>query len=143
MLRGKKTEEETGAEERAEARGTVMDRRDWRAGFIVVAALVQYLPWFLAAGEVQFIFYILPVVPFLVLAAVYVLRDLSEARSVQAVVDERNGATSQVVKRPWAIIAVGYVVLYVLMFLWFYPILTGWHLSYTLWRYHMWMNSWI
>ena len=39
--------------------------------------------------------------------------------------------------------AIAYVAAYGLMFLWFYPILTGWHLSYTLWRYHMWMRSWI
>ena len=120
-----------------------MDRRDWRAGFIVVAALVQYLPWFLAAGEVQFIFYILPVVPFMVLAAVYVLRDLSDARSARTVVDRRTGATGQGVKRPFTSVAVAYVVLYVLLFLWFYPILTGWHLSYQAWHARMWMRSWI
>src|SRR5207237_7440167 len=48
-------------------------RRDWRAAFIVVAALIQYLPWFLAASEVEFLFYMTPVTPFLALAVVYVL----------------------------------------------------------------------
>ena len=45
-------------------------RRDWRAGFIVVAFAVQFLPWFVVSRP-QFLFYMMPMVPLLVLAAVY------------------------------------------------------------------------
>jgi dolichyl-phosphate-mannose-protein mannosyltransferase len=118
-------------------------RRDWVAWFLVVAILIQYLPWFLAAGEVEFIFYALPMVPFLILAAVYTLRDLSDTEKVRTVAGTGPGSGREVTAYPYRSVAIGYVAVYVVMFLWFYPILTGWHLSYTLWRYHMWMRSWI
>jgi dolichyl-phosphate-mannose-protein mannosyltransferase len=115
-------------------------RRDWRAGFIVVPALVMYLPWFLKASEVQFFFYILPVTPFLVLAAVYALRELSKVRVVRS--REGEDADESVV-RPFVPVAITYVVVYLLLFAFFYPVLTGWHLSYNAWHYRMWMPSWI
>ncbi len=106
-------------------------RQDWRAGFIVIAILFQYLAWFLFASRVEFLFYMTPVTPFLVLAAVYVLRDLAAYQPA--------GSTD----RPLRQVAVGYVVVYVAMFVWFYPILTGWHMSYFWWHLRMWMPSWI
>src|SRR5207248_435213 len=42
-------------------------RRDWRAGFILLAVLFQYLSWFVVASRVEFLFYMTPVTPFLVL----------------------------------------------------------------------------
>jgi dolichyl-phosphate-mannose-protein mannosyltransferase len=105
--------------------------KDWRAGLIVVAILAQYLPWFLGASRVEFLFYMTPVTPFLVLAAVYVLRDLSS----------RVGAG--IAGRPYAPVAVAYVFAYLAVFAFFYPILTGWHLSYQAWHARMWMQSWI
>jgi len=38
---------------------------------------------------------------------------------------------------------VAYLVVYGAMILFFYPILTGWHLSHWSWHLRMWMNSWI
>ena len=52
--------------------------RDWRAGFVLVTTLSLYLPWFFVSRP-QFFFYVLPVTPFLVLAAVYTVRWLSDA----------------------------------------------------------------
>jgi dolichyl-phosphate-mannose--protein O-mannosyl transferase len=106
-------------------------RLDWRAGFVVVAVLIQYLAWFPVWDRVQFFFYLLPVTPFLVLAAVYVLRDMSEYRIV--------GGRS----RPLLPVVVGFVVLCVGLFAFFYPVLTGWHLSYDAWHVRMWMKGWI
>ena len=79
----------------------------------------------------QFFFYILPITPFLVLAAVYALRDLADVHPAG------SGA------RPYLPVAVSYVVVYVAMFAFFYPVLTGWHLSYNAWHWRMWMRSWI
>ena len=64
-------------------------RRDWRAGFILVPFLFQWLPWFPVARP-QFFFYVLPCTPFMVLAVVYAIRDLSDARLVQR--DQETGA---------------------------------------------------
>ena len=52
-------------------------RADWRAGFAVIAVAGLYLPWFLVERP-QFLFYALPIVPFLVLAMLVLLRDLAE-----------------------------------------------------------------
>jgi dolichyl-phosphate-mannose-protein mannosyltransferase len=106
-------------------------QRDWRPAFILVAVLVQYLPWFLAAGEVQFLFYMTPITPFLVLGTVYVLRDLADARAPATV------------RGPYLSVVWAYVATYLAVFAFFYPVLVGWHLSYTAWHWRMWMPSWI
>jgi dolichyl-phosphate-mannose--protein O-mannosyl transferase len=107
-------------------------RRDWRAGLIVVPALVQYVPYFAAASRVQFIFYMTAVTPFLVLAAVYVLRDVST-------LGRREGALL-----PSGPTYVGtYLFAYVALFAFFYPVLTGMHISYDAWHMRMWMQTWI
>ena len=55
--------------------------RDWRAGFILVAFLGQYLPWF-AVGRPTFFFYALPLTPFMILAVTYLARQASDATIV-------------------------------------------------------------
>ena len=45
-------------------------KRDWRAGFVLVAFLMQWLPWFVVRRP-QFFFYVLPCTPFMVLAITY------------------------------------------------------------------------
>ena len=130
-----------------DSRGDLVARR--RRRIAVVEGVVEFLGADarrirrLAAGEVEFIFYALPMVPFMVLAAVYTLRDLSDKQTVKTVAGANGGTSREVTTYPYQSVAIAYVAAYVLMFLWFYPILTGWHLSYTLWRYHMWMRSWI
>jgi dolichyl-phosphate-mannose--protein O-mannosyl transferase len=105
-------------------------RRDWRAGFIVVAIAALYLPWFLVSRP-QFFFYATPITPFFVLACVYGLKDLSEAHIA--------GSRS----RPWLPVAVGLVVLSVGLFFWFWPALTGGPLSGSAWQLRAWFPSWI
>jgi dolichyl-phosphate-mannose-protein mannosyltransferase len=102
-------------------------RQDWRAGFIVIAILFQYLAWFLFASRVEFLFYMTPVTPFLVLAAAYSLRSLWEAEPEAGSIRLGRG------------VVVAYLVLYLAMFVFFYPVLTGWHLSYDAWHIRMWM----
>ena len=107
-------------------------KRDWRAGFILLAILFQYLPWFLVASRVQFLFYVLPVTPFMVLAAAYALKAMWEHESA-------DGGDFH----PLRSVVLAYLVLYGLMSAFFYPILAGWHLSYNAWHWRMWMASWI
>ncbi|MFN2545530.1 MAG: dolichyl-phosphate-mannose--protein mannosyltransferase [Actinomycetota bacterium] len=107
-------------------------RRSWVAGLIAVGVLAQYLPWFGAASRVQFLFYITPVTPFLVLGAVYVLRELWDWGDRRGLVGAAGPAYVGM-----------YVATYVGLFAFFYPILTGWQLSYHAWHLRMWMNSWI
>jgi dolichyl-phosphate-mannose--protein O-mannosyl transferase len=104
-------------------------RRDWRAGFVVVAALGMYVPW-LFVSRPQFFFYATPIAPFLVLALVYALKDLSEMHVA--------GSRS----RPYLPLVVGFVALSVGLFAWFWPALTGGPLSDEAFRLRAWFPSW-
>jgi dolichyl-phosphate-mannose-protein mannosyltransferase len=109
-------------------------RRDWIAGFILLAISSQYLFWFiprLSLPKVQFFFYATPIAPFLVLAAVYVLRDASLI-TIQ-------GSRS----RPFMPLVWGYVVTAVALFAWFWPVLTAMSISQSWWQRIVWFPSWI
>jgi dolichyl-phosphate-mannose--protein O-mannosyl transferase len=103
--------------------------RDWRAGFVVVAIAGLYLPWFFV-NRPQFLFYATPLTPFLVLSCVYAIRDLSEMHVA--------GSRS----RPYLPLAVGFVVVSVLAFAWFWPVLTGAPLTEAGWKLRYWFTSW-
>ncbi len=104
-------------------------KRDYRAGFITIAILAQWLPWFRFADRVQFLFYMTPIVPFMVLAVVYGLRRLSDYRP--------EGAT----RHPFRPVAVGFVALSITIFAFFYPILTGFPLTRFAWNLRIWLRS--
>ena len=115
-------------------------RRDWRAGFVLVAFAVQFLPWF-AVSRPQFLFYMMPMVPLLVLAAVYTARDFSDMR-----LEQRDPGTGLIEQRsklhPYRPFVWGYVAAAVAFFVFFYPVLTGNELSRTAWKLRVWMPSW-
>lgn len=103
--------------------------RDRAAGFTVACVLGLYVPWLLVPRP-QFLFYATPITPFAVLACVAVLRWLSELRV--------EGSRS----RPFLPVVVGFVVLSVGLFVWFWPVLTGGSLSDEAFRLRAWFPSW-
>jgi dolichyl-phosphate-mannose-protein mannosyltransferase len=105
-------------------------KRDWRAGFVVVAVVGLYLPWF-AVSRPQFFFYAAPISPFFVLAVVYGLRDLSEVHVM--------GSRS----RPFLPLVVGYVAASVILFFWFWPILTAGPMTEAQFALRTWFPSWV
>src|SRR3954468_14621652 len=105
-------------------------RRDWVAGFVIVAALGQYLPWF-PVSRPQFFFYVLPIVPFFVLALTYMARDLATLHLA--------GSRA----RPYLPVAVAFVIAAVAAFVFFYPVLTAVPLSEKAWQARQWFGSWI
>jgi dolichyl-phosphate-mannose-protein mannosyltransferase len=105
-------------------------RRDWRPGLILVPFATQYGPWFFAA-RTNFLFYLAPVTPFLVLAATYAAKDLFEvelgARRVR-----------------WLAPVAGLIVVVsVGIFIFFLPVLTGRIISNGGWKLRMWLPTWI
>jgi dolichyl-phosphate-mannose-protein mannosyltransferase len=102
-------------------------KRDWRAWLLLVSFLLQYLPWFLAA-RTSFVFYMAPITPFMVLAAVYTLRDISQVR----VGWERRQLLAPV--------AAGLIVISVAMFVFFFPVLTARTISHQAWLDRMWFE---
>jgi dolichyl-phosphate-mannose-protein mannosyltransferase len=100
------------------------DRRDWVAGFILTAILVQYVPWF-AVARTAFLFYMTPITPFMVLALVYVLRLIAEMPL------GKTGWT-------WWPAAAAIVVLSVFLCFFFWPVLTGENISQGAWNARIW-----
>jgi dolichyl-phosphate-mannose--protein O-mannosyl transferase len=124
-------------------------RRDWRAGFILVAFLGQLLPW-LRVGRPTFYFYVLPLVPFVVLAVTYLLRDVANLKIVVRDRTTRQVAMNPETGRPaistayayrpfvWA-----YLLATAILFVWFWPVLTAGQVSDVHWRTIVWFNRWI
>lgn len=105
-------------------------RRDWRAGLIFVPFIGQYGPWFFAA-RTNFLFYLAPVTPFMVLAGAYALKDLFELE-----LGPRRVRALAPVAGLLLVISVG-------LFVFFLPVLTGRVTSYGGWKLRMWLPSWI
>jgi dolichyl-phosphate-mannose--protein O-mannosyl transferase len=102
----------------------------WQASFMVMAVAWQYGPWFFAA-RTNFLFYMTPISPFLVLAGVYGLKHLAELR----VGMDRVRAVAPI-SGFLAVAAVG-------LFVFFLPVLTGAPISYDMWKARIWFPKWI
>ena len=123
-------------------------KRDWRAGFILVPFLLQYLAWFPVARP-QFFFYVLPCTPFMVLGLVYALRDASDARLVQrdkqtgeVALDPETGKPAISQLHPYRPVAWIVVILAFGLFLWFWPVLSASPISQTHWKSIVWFQRW-
>jgi dolichyl-phosphate-mannose-protein mannosyltransferase len=114
--------------------------RDWRAGFILLAVLVQWLPWFFVKRP-QFFFYVLPMTPFMVLACVYTIRFLYQATIVQ--VEPETGERIESLHHPFRPVTWIFMILALGLFIWFWPVLTGKMLSHDAWRMRVWTDRWI
>jgi dolichyl-phosphate-mannose-protein mannosyltransferase len=119
-----------------------ISRRDWRAYAIGTGVVAGLLPWFYYAvtdGRTMFNFYVLPALPFLILAVVYVLG---------AIMTPPEGMTTGAARTDrqlvGTVVAGVYVVLVALCFAYFYPIFVGQLIPYTSWQSRMWLGSrWI
>ncbi|MEO3775445.1 phospholipid carrier-dependent glycosyltransferase [Micromonospora sp. B11E3] len=124
-------------------------RRDWRAGAILLSAAAGLLPWFWFAldGRTMFSFYVAPVLPFLVLAVVYVLGAIvSPATAGAAAEGGRARSDEDAAERRLigGVVAGAYVLLVALCFAYFYPIFVGRLLPYADWSARMWLDGrWI
>ncbi len=112
-----------------------LTRRDWRAGAVLLAVAVGWLPWFWFAvhdHRTEFLFYALEFEPFLIIAITLCLGLI--IGSAQA------SATRRTVG---AAVAGAYVLGVLLNFAYLYPIVSGQIIPYTSWLSHMWYHGWI
>lgn len=107
-------------------------RRDWRAGTILICALVGFLPWMLYPDRTMFFFYTLPAVPFMMLAVTMMLGMVLGRPDASP---ERRIIGGGVV--------VAYLLIIALAFAYFYPWFAGIDLPYDQWRDRLWVDSWI
>jgi dolichyl-phosphate-mannose-protein mannosyltransferase len=123
--------------------------RDWRAGFITVAFAGQYAPWFLQTRP-TFFFYVLPLVPFMVLAVTWLCREASDATIVVREPDTGEVALhpetgERVISRAhvYRPFVAAYVIAVVAVFALFWPILTAGRISDLHLRTIVWFRAWI
>jgi len=117
-------------------------RRDWRAYAIGAGVVAGLLPWFyyaIAEGRTMFVFYVLPALPFLILAVVYALGAIMTPASGMV-----TGAARTDRQLVGTVVAGVFVVLVALCFAYFYPIFVGQLIPYESWQARMWLGSrWI
>ena len=113
--------------------------RDWRAGAIWVAFIAGWVVWFQDLKRTAFLFYMAPLVPFLVIGVTLALGALlGPAESA------RGGGLAVSRRRTWAIAAVSvYLGLVIADFIWMWPLFTGGLMTYSEWHAHMWLPSWV
>ncbi|WP_262379831.1 dolichyl-phosphate-mannose--protein mannosyltransferase [Nonomuraea sp. PA05] len=109
--------------------------RDWRAGATLLGFAVGWLPWFyyaIADNRTMYLFYMIPVVPFMVLALVL----------MAGLVLGRQDAPAG--RRATGAAVVGAFTLVVLInFWWLQPVLTAETITHAQWWARMLMSSWV
>jgi dolichyl-phosphate-mannose--protein O-mannosyl transferase len=108
--------------------------RDWRAGAILLGYAAGWLSWFPSAfgDRTMFMFYALPLVPFMILAIVLSLGLVIGPESLPG--------PRRVIG---AVIAGGFVLAVIVNFWYLYPVLAAKNIPYDEWHARMWLNSWI
>ncbi|MEV4803492.1 phospholipid carrier-dependent glycosyltransferase [Nonomuraea sp. NPDC049421] len=108
--------------------------RDWRAGAVLLSYAMGWLPWFyfaIADNRTMFLFYAMPMVPFMVLAIT-----LCAGLLIGPATPTASGAMP--LRRTVGAAVVGaFALLALINFWWLHPVLTGELLSYTEWKARM------
>ena len=107
-------------------------RRDWRGGALLLCILGGWVPWMFYPKRTMFLFYILPALPFLILAVTYGLGVVLGSASAPK---ERRLIGSTIVGL--------YLTVILVTFVYFYPVYTGELLTWRHWYDRMWFDSWI
>jgi dolichyl-phosphate-mannose--protein O-mannosyl transferase len=101
--------------------------RDWRAGAALAGVAWGWLPWFPLIHRTKFFYYALEFEPFLILSITLCL-GLLIGQASASLVRRATGAG----------LAGAYLLVVLLMFRYFYPILAGKVIPYSDWYAHMW-----
>ncbi|MEW9533146.1 dolichyl-phosphate-mannose--protein mannosyltransferase [Microbispora sp. NPDC049125] len=110
--------------------------RDWRAGAVLLGYAAGWLPWFyfaIADNRTMFLFYAIPMVPFMILAIVLacglIMGPAKAARPGRRVVGS-------------AVVG-AFVLLALVNFAWLYPVIAAEVIPYDAWNARMLFRSWI
>jgi dolichyl-phosphate-mannose--protein O-mannosyl transferase len=112
--------------------GWWLTRRDWRAGVVVLGVMAGWATWLPFMARTKFYYYALEFLPFLILCIVLCLGLLI------------GPVSASLRRRVWGTTIAGvYVVAVVVVFYYFYPILSDKVIPYSSWLSHMWYAGWI
>jgi dolichyl-phosphate-mannose--protein O-mannosyl transferase len=118
--------------------------RDWRAGAVWVAFIAGWLVWFMNINRTMFLFYMAPLVPFMVIGLTMAVGAMiGPGLPVEAEPDELE-YDHAVRRRRWGVASASvFLALVIADFAWMWPIFTGGLLTYNEWHAHMWLPSWV
>ena len=118
--------------------------RDWRAGAVWVAFAAGWLVWFQDLKRTVFLFYMAPLVPFLIIGLTLALGVMLGPALQAADGDpERRRAPTGAAGRGASPASRPTSALVVADFVWMWPLFTGGLLTYDEWHAHMWLPSWV
>jgi dolichyl-phosphate-mannose--protein O-mannosyl transferase len=131
--------------------------RDWRAGAVWMAFAAGWLVWFQDLKRTMFLFYMAPLVPFMIIGLTLALGALLgpalPPRPVREYDEDDPYPTASEAeleyerarrRRLWGAAAVsGYLALVIADFAWMWPLFSGGLLTYNEWHLHMWLPSWV
>jgi dolichyl-phosphate-mannose-protein mannosyltransferase len=106
-------------------------RRDWRASAVLVPFLFGYLPWLFNFKRTMFFFYALPLLPFICIAL---------AITIGYLLGPREASPNR--RMAGAMVAGSYLLIVVVMFFYFLPIMSERTIPFTGWQQRMWFQSW-
>ena len=106
--------------------------RDWRFALVLTGIGVTYVPWLLYPERTTFQFYTIAMLPFMLLALTFALRDISGADHT----DAARRVSGQRMVLVFLLVAVALAAFW-------YPILTATSVPYDFWHAHSWMTGWI
>lgn len=106
--------------------------REWRFALVLTGLAATYLPWLMYPERTIFQFYTVVMLPFLVLAIVFALRDIAGSRDAPAA--RRLGGLR--------VVAVFLIVATLVSAFW-YPVWTAMPVPYEFWRLHNWLPTWV
>jgi dolichyl-phosphate-mannose-protein mannosyltransferase len=106
--------------------------RDWRFAFVLTGIAATYVPWLLYPERTMFQFYTITVLPFMLLALSFALRDIAGADSIDSY--RRVGGQRMVLV---------FLLVAIALSAFWYPILIGALVPYDFWHVHSWMTGWI
>ncbi|MEU8202399.1 phospholipid carrier-dependent glycosyltransferase, partial [Streptosporangium sp. NPDC049046] len=109
--------------------------RDWRAGAVLVGYAAGWLPWFywaVADGRTMYLFYMIPMVPFMILA-------LTLAAGL--IIGKADAAPNR--RAVGAAVVGAFTLLALINFGWLYPVLSAELISHSQWWTRMLFRSWV
>jgi dolichyl-phosphate-mannose--protein O-mannosyl transferase len=110
--------------------------RDWRAGAVLLAVAAGWLPWFAFPDRPMFLFYALPVLPFLVLAIVLMLGLVMDA-------GENSPRHGPYLRALGGVVFGVLSLLIIAHFAYLYPVLAAYPIDEPSWRQRLWFDVWI
>ncbi|WP_246093419.1 dolichyl-phosphate-mannose--protein mannosyltransferase [Microbacterium kyungheense] len=106
--------------------------RDWRYALVLTGVAVTYVPWLFLPTRTVFQFYTVLILPFMLLALTFALRDIAgppDAPSYRRLTGQR-------------LVLVFLGVALALSVFW-YPVISAMTVTYDFWHLHAWMTGWI